>query len=75
LAEVAAELEAKLPPALGPLVSFPTGDADALRERLTRLFALPAADSAALRTTVRRVVEERWSWAGIAQRLLELAAV
>ena len=26
-----------------------------------------------LRATVRRVVEERWSWAGIAQRLLEVA--
>jgi glycosyltransferase involved in cell wall biosynthesis len=74
LAEVAAELEASLPAALAPLVSFPTGDADALRDRLVRLLALPAADRALLRDTVRRVVEERWSWAGIARRLLELAA-
>ena len=73
LAEVAAELEAALPPALGPLVSFPAGDARALHERLGALLALPAADRAALRSTVRRVVEERWSWAGIARRLLELA--
>ena len=73
LAEVAAELEAALPPALAPLVSFPTGDADALRDRLVRLLALPAADDAVLRATVRRVVEERWSWAGIARRLVELA--
>jgi glycosyltransferase involved in cell wall biosynthesis len=73
LAEVAAELAAELPPAIGPLVSFPAGDADALRERLTRLLALPARDRAALRATVRRVTEERWSWAGIARRLLELS--
>ena len=73
LAEVAAELEAALPPALGPLVSFPAGDARALHERLAVLLALPAADRAALRSTVRRVVEERWSWAGIARTLLELA--
>ena len=73
LAEVAAELEAALPPAVGRLVSFPAGDADALRERLGVLLALPAADRAVLRSTVRRVVEERWSWAGIARRLLELA--
>jgi len=73
LAEVAAELEAALPPALGPLVSFPAGDAGALHERLGLLLALPATDRAALRSTVRRVVEERWSWAGIARRLLELA--
>ena len=73
LAEVAAELEAALPPALGPLVSFPTGDAGALHEQLGVLLSLPAADRAALRSTVRRVVEERWSWAGIARRLLDLA--
>lgn len=73
LAEVAAELEAALQPALGRLVSFPPGDTGALHERLGVLLALPAADRAALRSTVRRVVEERWSWAGIARRLLELA--
>jgi glycosyltransferase involved in cell wall biosynthesis len=73
LAEVAGELEAALPPALGPLVSFPAGDAAALRDRLTALLALPATGRATLRTTVRRVVEDRWSWAGIARTLLDLA--
>jgi glycosyltransferase involved in cell wall biosynthesis len=73
LAEVAAELEVELPVALGRLVSFPAGDAVALRERLTQLLALPAADRAVLRATVRRVTAERWSWAGIAHRLLELS--
>ena len=72
LAEVAAELEAALPPALGPLVSFPTGDARARKSRLARCSPCPRRTEA-LRSTVRRVVEERWSWAGIARRLLELA--
>ncbi|MCZ7588045.1 MAG: glycosyltransferase family 4 protein [Gaiella sp.] len=73
LAEVAAGLEAALPPALAPLVSFPTGDADALHDRLVTLLALPAPDRTLMRATVRRVTEERWSWAGIARRLLDLA--
>src|SRR6478735_6254776 len=74
LAEVAAGLEEALPPGLATLVSSPSADADALRERLVALFALPAADRALLRATVREVAEQRWSWAGIARRLLDLAA-
>ena len=73
LAEVAAGLEAELPERLAPLVSFPTGDADALHERLTTILALPAADRDELRATVRRVSVERWSWGGIARQLLELS--
>jgi glycosyltransferase involved in cell wall biosynthesis len=73
LAEVAAGLEDALPAPLAPLVAFPTGDVGALRERLLRLLALPVEDRSLLRTTVRRVAEERWSWAGIARRLLELS--
>ncbi len=73
LAEVAAEIEAVLPPALARLVSFPTGDAVALRELLSQVLALSVADRTTLRATVRRVVEDRWSWAGIARRLLEIA--
>ena len=74
LAEVAAGLEEALPPGLAALVSSPSADADALRERLVALFALPGADRALLRATVREVAEQRWSWAGIARRLLDLAA-
>ena len=74
LAEVAAGLEEALPPGLAALVSSPSADADALRERLVTLFALPAADRALLRATVREAAEQRWSWAGIARRLLDLAA-
>jgi glycosyltransferase involved in cell wall biosynthesis len=73
LAEVAAGLESALPPALGRLVSAPPGDAPELRERLTALIALPAAERERLRATVREVAEARWSWAGIARRLLELS--
>jgi len=70
LAEVAAGLEAALPRSLAALVSTPTGDVGALRERLDALLALPAADRDALRAGVRRAVEERWSWASVAERLL-----
>jgi len=73
LAEVAAGLEAALRPDLAPLVSFPAGDVDALRDRLGTLLGLPSAERAELRASVRRVVEERWSWAGISRRLLELS--
>jgi glycosyltransferase involved in cell wall biosynthesis len=73
LAEVAAGLEQALPPELGRLVSFPNGDATALHERLTSLLALGPDDRARLRATVRAVVEERWSWAGVAVRLLQAA--
>ena len=73
LAEVAAGLEAELPPPLATLVGTPTGDASALRSRLEALFALAASDRAQLRETVRRAVEDRWSWAGVARRLLELS--
>jgi glycosyltransferase involved in cell wall biosynthesis len=73
LAEVAAGLEAALPPALAPLVSFPTGDASALRERLRTLLDLPVADRDLLRAMVRQVAAERWSWAGVAEQLLDLS--
>jgi glycosyltransferase involved in cell wall biosynthesis len=73
LAEVAAGLEAALPPALAPLVSFPTGDVSALGERLRTLLDLPVADRDLLRVTVRHVAAERWSWAGVAEKLLDLS--
>ena len=73
LAEVAAGLEQALPPALGSLLSFPNGDAAGLHERLAALLALDPAGRARLRATIREVVEERWSWAGVAARLLEAA--
>jgi glycosyltransferase involved in cell wall biosynthesis len=71
LAEVAAGLEEALPASLAPLVSFPTGDADALRERLESILELGPEDRKALRVAVREVTEARWSWAGVAARLLD----
>ncbi len=73
LAEVAAGLEEEYPAALRELAGFPTGDALALRDRLARLLALPDADCETVRASARRAAEERWSWAGIARRLLDLA--
>ena len=43
----------------------------ALRDRLRELFALAPADRRALGLAARRAVEESWSWARIAERLLE----
>ncbi|HZP72828.1 MAG TPA: glycosyltransferase family 4 protein [Gaiellaceae bacterium] len=70
LAEVAAGLEESYPPQLRHLASFATGDADDLRGKLAELLALPDEDRRALRTAGRRTVVERWSWAGVAARLL-----
>ncbi len=74
LAEVASGLEADLPSHLAQLVGSPTGDVAALRERLEALFALPPADRKELRSSVRRTAVERWSWAGVARRLLDLSS-
>ena len=71
LAEVAAGIEAGYPEKLRHLASFETGNADDLRAKLRELLALPRADHDALRHAARRAVVERWSWAGVARRLLE----
>jgi glycosyltransferase involved in cell wall biosynthesis len=70
LAEVAAGIAAEYPPGAARLVSFPTGDAAALRERLAELLALPREERRALGLAARRAVEQRWSWAAVAARLL-----
>jgi glycosyltransferase involved in cell wall biosynthesis len=71
LAEVAAGIAAEYPAEFRQLTSFPTGDADALRERLRALLALPHAERAALGSAARRAVERNWSWTRVAERLLE----
>ena len=43
LAEVAAGIGAEVGPEIGELLTFPTGDADALRNRLAAILALPGA--------------------------------
>ena len=71
LAEIAAGVGADYPAELSHLTSFPTGDADALRDRLRTLFALPDAERRALGAAARRAVERKWSWPAVAERLLE----
>ena len=71
LAEIADGLEAEYPPHLRDLASFSTGDAGDLSGKLQRLLALPPEDRRALREGARKAAVERWSWAGVARRLLD----
>jgi glycosyltransferase involved in cell wall biosynthesis len=71
LAEIAAGLEAEYPERLRHLAAFESGSTDDLRRKLGELLALPPGDRDALRTAARRTVVARWSWASVAQRLLE----
>ena len=75
LAEVAAGVEQEYPPHLRHLASFESGSVADLRGRLGELLALAPAERVELQAAARRAVVARWSWAGIARRLLELAAV
>ena len=74
LAEVAEGLEAGYPPELADLASFRTGDAADLAAKLRRLLALDPSDRDVVRGAARRAAVERWSWAGVAGRLLAAAA-
>jgi glycosyltransferase involved in cell wall biosynthesis len=74
LAEVAAGLEAGYPEGMRDLAGFPTGDSAALRDRLVRLLSLSAEDRRTIRAAARSAVVERWSWASIAKRLLDLSS-
>jgi glycosyltransferase involved in cell wall biosynthesis len=71
LAEVAAGIGEEVGPETAALLSFPTGDSGALRERLVSLLALPADRRRELGAAARRTVERRWSWTAVAARLLE----
>jgi glycosyltransferase involved in cell wall biosynthesis len=71
LAEIADGLEQQYPPHLRHLAAFATGDAAELAGKLQELLALPDADRRALRAAAREATVTRWSWAGVARRLLE----
>ncbi len=75
LAEIAAGLESEYPEHLRHLASFERGDAADLRATLAELLALPAAQWQALSDGGRRAVERRWSWEGIADRIVVLGAL
>ena len=66
LAEIAEALEEA-----GVEASFESADVDDLTEKLDALLRLSPAERADLSGRARRVTEERWSWAGVAGRLLE----
>jgi glycosyltransferase involved in cell wall biosynthesis len=71
LAEVAAGIGEEVGPEAALLLSFPSGDAAALRERLGSILALPPERRRELGLAARRAVERRWSWQVVAARLLE----
>jgi glycosyltransferase involved in cell wall biosynthesis len=73
LAEVADGLEADYPPALRRLVRFPNEDTAALRDRLEGVLSLDPDGRESIRAAARRAAVDRWSWASVADRILEAA--
>jgi len=71
LAEVARGLEEEYPPHLRHLASFDSGSTEDLAAKLNELLSLPEPDRTLLRQAARRATVARWSWAGVARRLLE----
>jgi glycosyltransferase involved in cell wall biosynthesis len=71
LAEVAAGIGVEVGPEVTPLLSFPAGDAAALRERLAAILSLPSERRRELGLGARRAVEQLWSWRVVAVRLLQ----
>ena len=74
LAEIARGLEADYPRDLRDLASFTNGDVDELRTKLSRLLSLSPDERDAIRAAARRTTVERWSWSGVAERLLALGS-
>jgi glycosyltransferase involved in cell wall biosynthesis len=72
LAEIAEGLEAEYPEARRHLASFATGDAADLTAKLSELLALAPEARAELGAAARRAAVGRWSWSGVAKRLLAL---
>jgi glycosyltransferase involved in cell wall biosynthesis len=70
LAEVAEGLEAAYGRERAPLASFARGDAADLHAKLQALLALSGEERRRLGEAARRATVERWSWAGVAERLL-----
>jgi glycosyltransferase involved in cell wall biosynthesis len=74
LAEVADGLEADYPAGLRGLVRFPSGDTDALRQRIEGVLELGPAEREAIRAAARNAAVARWSWSSVARRILDVAA-
>jgi glycosyltransferase involved in cell wall biosynthesis len=71
LEEIARGLEDAYPSGLAQLASFQTGNSIDLADKLHELLAIPAATRSELGGAARRVAVAKWSWAGVAERLLE----
>jgi len=71
LEEIALGLEETYPADLRRLASFETGDSLDLGDKLHDLLALAPERRRELGEAARRVAVEKWSWAGVASRLLE----
>jgi glycosyltransferase involved in cell wall biosynthesis len=71
LREIAEGLEAEYPPEHRHLASFAKGDVTDLAAKLRELLALPASERARITEAARRAAESRWSWASVADRLLQ----
>jgi glycosyltransferase involved in cell wall biosynthesis len=72
LAEIAEGLDEEYPAGLRGLSSFANGDVEELRETVARLLGLSPEEREAVRAAARRAAVERWSWSGVAERLLAL---
>jgi glycosyltransferase involved in cell wall biosynthesis len=70
LAEVAAGIGEEVGPEASAFLSFPAGDAVALRDRLAAILALSLERRRELGLAARGAVEKRWSWRVVAARLL-----
>jgi len=71
LEEIAEGLEADYPPEYRHLTSFVNGDVADLTAKLGELLRLPAEERRRIAVAARSAVEARWSWTGVAQRLLQ----
>jgi glycosyltransferase involved in cell wall biosynthesis len=71
LVEIARGLEDEYPRRHVSLASFARGDVDDLREKLRAVLALPVEERAELGAAARRAAVGRWSWASVANRLLQ----
>ena len=71
LQEIAEGLEAEYPPEHRRLASFARADVGDLAAKLRELLALPEGEHARIAGAARRAAETRWSWAGVAGRLLQ----
>jgi glycosyltransferase involved in cell wall biosynthesis len=69
--EIAEGLEAEYPPEYRDLTSFANGDAQDLAAKLRRLLDLEPSDRERLGEAARSAAVERWSWRGVAERLLQ----